>query len=175
MVLAAKFEENFVKEELVHDDINEEDAGPDASQASKKKRKPGPLMASTPQEVGRLFDRNRGQAAIKISGDISKLLAEFFDPYEAVLRLNIYKDRINTSKRRGAVPLHAFYLNTPPNDRLAFLFEIPDAEGRRPPRAPGVGDKEKETTAAARAIADFVASKQKEFDDRKVEQEKLVE
>lgn len=173
IALAAKFEENFIREELVDPEINEAEDHPEETRASQKKRKPGPLMANTAEEVSRIFDRNKGQAGKTEMGDVQKLLAEFFDPYEVVLRLNIYKDRINTSRRRGDVPLHAFYLNTPPNDRLAFLFDIPEPpEFKRLSRQSGA--KEKEKTAAAKVIAAFVEGKQKEFEERQAAEKKAA-
>ena len=93
-------------------------------------------MANTADEVKRLYDAHKGaraESTIRTSeSKLPQLLAEFFGPHEVVLRLNLYKDRINTSRRRGAVPLHAFYLNAPPNDRLAYLFDIPEPEKKRP-------------------------------------------
>lgn len=77
---------------------------------------------------------------------------------EIILRLNIYKDRISSSRRRGAVPLHAFYLNAPQNDRLAYLFDVQEPER---PRARPSGDKdaEKDLTEIEKLINRFVAIK----------------
>lgn len=135
-------------------------------------------MASTAAEVSRLYAANRvkrAQSKLDVGEDeISKLIGEFFDPDEKVLRLNLYKDRINTSRRRGAIPLHAFYLNAPPNDRLAYLFDIPEPDKKSktmkydrsrsrstsPPRLSSTvnqrKDKKRVPTEAERVINTFV-------------------
>lgn len=120
-----------MREPLVDDYAKTNDDSPDKAQLTPKKREPGPLMANTADEVKRIYDANKvkkAEAKLNTTDDITKLLREFFDPNEIVLRLNLYKDRINTSRRRGAIPLHAFYLNAPPNDRLAYLFDIPEPD-----------------------------------------------
>lgn len=77
VALTAKFEENFVWDEMVDDDVNQADGGLEEAPAAPKKRKPGPLMASTRDEVSQLFGRNRARAESKLkTGDaqVAKLL-----------------------------------------------------------------------------------------------------
>ena len=97
------------------------------------------------------------------------LLTQFYNPYEVVLRLNIYKDKINISKRRAAgIPLHAFYLNVSQNDRLAYLFDIdePDKKKLRTTSTIGLKDKDEYLTEAQKAINAFIEVKQAEFSKR---------
>lgn len=132
-VLVAKFEENFVREEMVDETATEKKNDSQIEEEKAKKKKPGLLMANTLREVGSVFEKRRALAPSKLhNSNVSMLLSQFFDPYEVVLRLNIYKDRINTSKRRAqGVPLHAFYLNVSQNERLAYLFDIDEPEKKK--------------------------------------------
>lgn len=132
-VLVAKFEENFVREEMVDETAAEKKTESQIEEEKAKKKKPGLLMANTLREVSSVFEKRRALAPSKLhNGNVTMLLSQFFDPYEVVLRLNIYKDRINTSKRRAqGVPLHAFYLNVSQNERLAYLFDIDEPEKKK--------------------------------------------
>ena len=99
---------------MIDDDVTHADSAMDDSQAPPRKRKSGPLMANTLEEVDRLYNRNRARAERTLSGgDPKALLADFYRPQEIVLRLDLYRCRINTSRARGSVPLHAFYLSAP--------------------------------------------------------------
>jgi hypothetical protein len=100
------------------------------------------------------------------------LLDQFYNPFEVVLRLNLYKDRINTSKRRAAgVPLHAFYLNVSENERLAYLFDIYEPDKRKLRETVGQKDKEENWSEAKKAINAFVKKMEEDFAKRRAEEE----
>lgn len=149
-VLVAKFEENFVREEMIDEVANEKKSESQIEEEKLKKKKPGLLMANTHREVGSIFEKRRALAPSKLhNNNVSMLLNQFYDSYEVVLRLNIYKDKINTSKRRAqGVPLHAFYLNVSQNERLAYLFDIEEPEKKKLKATVGQKDKNEQLTEA---------------------------
>ena len=127
-----------------------------------KKRKQEPLMANTKQEVAKVFQERKMTLGKKLNNEkaVNLLLDQFYNPFEVVLRLNLYKDRINTSKRRAAgVPLHAFYMNVPQNERMAYLFDIHEPDTRKL-KNDTLKDQEENWSEAKKAITAFVKIKE---------------
>lgn len=123
--------------------------------------------------MDRLFKERKPTLGKKLHNEkINLLLDQFYNPFEVVLRLNLYKDRINTSKRRAAgVPLHAFYMNVPQSERLAYLFDIHEPD-KRNLRATGASkDNEENQSEAKKAITAFVKRMEEDFARRKAEEE----
>lgn len=171
-VLSAKFEENFIREAMEDESAKQKDSQLEEDEPAPKKRKQGPLMANTLQEVTKIFEMRKATAGKKLhNAKVSMLLNQFYDPYEVVLRLNLYKDRINTSKRRAAgVPLHAFYLNVSQNERLAYLFDIHEPEKKKLSATDGPKDKEENLSEAKKAINAFVKKMEEQFQARMAEE-----
>lgn len=130
-------------------------------------------MANTKKEVDRLFKERKPTLGKKLHNEnINLLLNEFYDPHDMVLRLNLYKDRINTSKRRAAgVPLHAFYMNVPQAERLAYLFDIYEPDKRNLRVTVASKDNEENQSEAKKAITAFVKKMEDDFARRKADEE----
>ena len=150
---------------MVDETAKQSEKDAEEGEPAPKKRKQESLMANTKQEVDRLFKERRPTLGKKLHNEkINLLLDQFYNPFEVVLRLNLYKDRINTSRRRAAgVPLHAFYLNVSQNERLAYLFDIDEPDKRKLRATDGPKDKEENWSEAKKAINAFVKKMEEDF------------
>ena len=59
---------------------------------------------------------------------VRKNLEKFFASDQMVLRLALYKDRVNKSRRKGDVTLLVYYINCKPEERLHNFFAMKDKE-----------------------------------------------
>ena len=50
---------------------------------------------------------------------------DFFSNSNTVLRLVLYKDKINKSKRKGSVPLQQFYINMLYDEKIIYMVYKP--------------------------------------------------
>mmetsp|Transcript_33677 Transcript_33677/g.52018 ORF Transcript_33677/g.52018 Transcript_33677/m.52018 type:complete len:369 (-) Transcript_33677:3302-4408(-) len=80
------------------------------------------------------YEQNKGRCSKQIRGGETgarSLLTSFFSDANVILRLQLYRDKINTSRRRGDVPLLAFYINIQPEDRLYYLVHKKKVTNKR--------------------------------------------
>jgi len=155
LVLSIKFTKNFITDDIEAENFGQDQRAPEEPKATpKKKRKQQPLMANSEAEVRDIYFSNKERAEAKVKmtdNELAKVLKDFFQADEVVRRLELYKDRINTSRRRGAITLYSFYLNTLPHDRLAYLFSLPDDKAAKEAIANYIEKQEKETKKRERA------------------------
>ena len=59
---------------------------------------------------------------------MTRKLNEFFSRDNMILRLALYKDRVNKSRRKGDVTLLVYYINCKPEERLNNFFALRDKD-----------------------------------------------
>lgn len=81
-------------------------------------------MTNNPADVMELIVRHKGLGDHQVDqARAAQLLNEFFNMDNLAIRLIIYKDTINKSKRKANVPLQTFYVNIPYYERLVHMFD----------------------------------------------------
>lgn len=81
--------------------------------------------------VKRVYQANKDMAKLNIPGGdqaVTRKLNEFFSRDNMVLRLALYKDRVNKSRRKGDVTLLVYYINCKPDERLNNFFAMRDKD-----------------------------------------------
>ena len=83
-------------------------------------------MTNDVAKIVRLYRENRARAGLEIAGGeayVDQILNDFFSLPNTVLRLCLYKEKLNKSARKGEVPLFQFYLNMSKEERLVFMIK----------------------------------------------------
>ena len=77
-------------------------------------------------EIKEIYEKNKQRARETISGGpslVAKVVDDFFDDENTILRLELYRHYINKSKRKGSVPLLQFYINMLAEERLIHMVQ----------------------------------------------------
>ena len=81
--------------------------------------------------VKQVYQANKDMAKLNIPGGdqaVTRKINEFFNRDNMVLRLALFKDRVNKSRRKGDVTLLVYYINCKPDERLNNFFAFRDKE-----------------------------------------------
>ncbi len=114
-------------------------------------------MTNEPAKILSYYEQNKDRCSKQIRGGETgarSLLTSFFSDANVILRLQLYRDKINTSRRRGDVPLLAFYINIQPEDRLYYMIHKKKVTNKRS-EAEAPGKKE-------RSMQDIIEDYEKE-------------
>ena len=84
-------------------------------------------MTNNPANVVKIYCERCTDFPQGVGGQqqLEDLVREFFSDENLMRRLVLYRDEINKSRRRGAVPERAFYKSCLPEDRLYNMFNQP--------------------------------------------------
>jgi len=95
---------------------------------AKRSQKSDSRLTNDPDEIIRIYQENKTRCRTSIAGgetEAARIINDFFSNGNTVLRLVLYKDVINKSKRKGAVPLQQFYINMLNEEKLTYMVYKP--------------------------------------------------
>ena len=77
-------------------------------------------LTNEKNEILKIYRENSSSHNVQIAGgeaQITKALDDFFKDENIVMRLILFKDKINKSKRKAEMPLNVFYINMTPDEK----------------------------------------------------------
>lgn len=88
-------------------------------------------MTNDPIKIIKIYRENKNRMKNMVDGgesEVNRIIHDFFSKDNCVLRLLLYKDRVNKSKRKTEVPLYQFYVSMLPEEKLIYMVSLPNNE-----------------------------------------------